>query len=99
MNKAKPQVHEFIFKKISSQELNKPAMPSRQEKKPYFVRWSIKILDFKDRFHGLNYFQGFNDFIWPYHLHHGRRPTKQKALQAMVNGTELGTIFFRYNVG
>ena len=99
MNKAKPQVHEFIFKKISSQELNKPAMPSRQEKKPYFVRWSIKILDFKDRFHGLNYFQGFNDFIWPYHLHHGRRPTKQKALQAMFNGTELGTIFFRYNVG
>ncbi|PXX30444.1 hypothetical protein C7972_10267 [Arenibacter sp. ARW7G5Y1] len=32
MNKTKPQVHEFIFKKITSHELNKPALPSGRRK-------------------------------------------------------------------
>jgi len=32
-----------------------------QEKRPFFTRWPLKSLDFKDRCHGLNYFQGFNN--------------------------------------
>jgi len=34
MNKTKPQVHEFIFKKITSHELNKPASPAGGRKDP-----------------------------------------------------------------
>ena len=60
--------------------------------------WSLKSRDFKDRCHGLNYFQGFNNSLRPCHLHHGRRPTKQKALKAMFNSAELGTMIYRYYV-
>ena len=31
--------------------------------------------------------------------YNGRRPTKQKALKAMFNGTALGTMIYRYYVG
>ena len=86
----------------NKQAMNKTkqtCLAGRREKRPFFTMWSLKSRDFKDRCHGLNYFQGFNNSLRPCHLHHGRRPTKQKALKAMFNGTALGTKIYRYYVG
>ena len=55
---------------------------TKQKKRPFFARWSLKSRDFMDRCHGLNYLQGFNNSLRPCHLHYGRR-TQHLALRAI----------------